>query len=201
MVIIFVLIYNFVFSQQQIDIPVQLFKEISKRTPVDKYTGSIYLFNDFKSGVVSFQGNKFEKMLNINTYSNTISFRNEFGEIFELNYSKDLSISIGDLKFKNLEINGEWFIAKEISQSGGDFLYKSFFTKLTPPKASSNGYDLPKPGKIEIKNHYIFFINDNFSIIKNSKKELLKRYREHAKFIKRYRFKKEEDWINFFFIK
>lgn len=137
-------------------------------------------------------------MLNINTYSNTISFKDEFGEIFELNYSKDLFISIDDLKFKNLEINGEWFIVKEIAQSGAQRLYNSFFTKLIPPRPSSTGYDLPKPGKIEVKNRYIFYINGNFYIIKNSKKELLNRFSEHAKFIKRFKFKKEEDWINFF---
>ena len=165
---------------------------------MDKYTGSVYLFNNFKRGIVNFQGNKFEKMLNINTYSNTISFKDEFGEIFEFNYSKDLFISIGDLKFKNLEINGERYIVKEIAQSGDQYLYKSFFTKLIPPRPSSTGYDLPKPGKIEVKNRYIFYINDNFYIMRNSKKELLNTFPDHAKFIKRYKFKKEEDWIKFF---
>jgi len=198
---VFFLFISFsIFSQQQIDVPVQLYKELSSSKTIDEYVGSVYVFKDFRSGILNYEGRQVPLMFNINAYTNSISFINNFGKIHVLNYNPNINISIGNQNFNYLKVNEQTFVASQLSRINGNILYKSYFSKITPPKPSLNGYDLPKPGKIKITKNYIFFVNGNYISIASNKKAIIKAFPELIDLIKskRIRFKSDKDFINFF---
>lgn len=198
---VFFLFISFsIFSQQQIDVPVQLYKELSSSKTIDEYVGSVYVFKDFRSGTLNYEGRQVPLKFNINAYTNSIYFKNNFGKTHVLNYNTNINISTGNQNFNYLKVNEQTFVASQLSRINGNILYKSYFSKITPPKPSLNGYDLPKPGKIEIKTNFIFFVDGKYSIVSKNKKAIVNAFPNYKDLIKSYRlrFKSEEDFIKFF---
>ena len=89
-------------------------------------------------------------------------------------------------------------IATALVEKNTSIIYNSYFSKITPPKLSSNGYDLPKPGKIEIKKRYVFFIDGIYTAVDSNKKAVIKAFPELEDLIKskRIRFKSDKDFID-----
>ncbi len=198
---IFFLFISFsIFSQPLVDIPVELYKEISSLKTTEEYVGSVYVFDDFRLGVLEFEGKKTTLRFNINTYTNSISYINQIGDTYDLNYNSNISLSIGDQNFIYLKVNGNKMVATALAEKNSSVIYKSYFSKITPPKPSSNGYDLPKPGKIEIKKSYIFLIDGIYTTVDSNKKAVMKAFPELEDLIKskRIRFKSDKDFIDFF---
>lgn len=198
---IFFLFISFsIFSQPSVDIPVELYKEISSVKTLDEYVGSVYVFDNFIPGIIEYEGKKTTLRLNINTYSNSISYINQIGDIYDLNYKSNIFFSIGNQNFIYLKVNGRKMVATALAEKNPSVIYKSYFSKITPPKPSSNGYDLPKPGKIEIKKSYIFLIDGIYTVVDSNKKAVMKAFPELENLIKskRIRFKSDKDFINFF---
>lgn len=198
---IFFLFISFqIFSQQQIDIPVELHKELSSTKSIDEYLGSVYVFKEFRPGILKYEGKKLSLKFNINTFSNSISYIDQYGKINDLNYNPKIIISIGNQNFIYLKVNNREIVATTLAETGSNTIYKSYLAKLIPPRPSSNGYDLPKPGKVEIKKNYIFFIEGNYTIVDSNKKAITSAFPDYRDLIKSYklRFKKEVDFINFF---
>ena len=56
-----------------------------------------------------------------------------------------------------------------------------------------------KPGKIEIKTSFIFFINDKYYLVKKNKKSVINAFPAYKELIKKskLRFKDEEDFLKF----
>mgnify|MGYP001283256566 FL=1 len=135
---------------------------------------------------------------NINSYTNSICFLNDFGKIQVLNYNPNIFVSIGNQNFIYLKVNGREMIATALVEKNTSTIYKSYFSKITPPKPSSNGYDLPKPGKIEIKKRYVFFIDGIYTAVDSNKKAVIKAFPELEDLIKskRIRFKSDKDFID-----
>ena len=198
-IIVFFFISFSVLSQQQIDIPVELFKEITSSKIEDEYLGSVYVFEDYNEGQIIFQEEKIPLKLNINAYSNLFTYIDNFGNKYELKPNLSLKVLIGNKKYNYLKIEGRDIITTPISRLNDNILFKSFYTKITPPRSSSNGYDLPKPGKIEIKTSFIFFINDEYYLVKKNKKSVINAFPAHKELIKKskLRFKDEEDFLKF----
>lgn len=199
-IIVFFFISYSVLSQQQIDIPVELFKEITTSKIEEEYLGSVYVFEDYKAGHIIFEEEKIPLKLNINAYSNLFSYIDNFGNKYELKSNLGLKILIDNKKYKYLKIEGRDIIATPILRSNDNLLFKSFYTKITPPRFSSNGYDLPKPGKIEIKTSFIFFIDDKYYLAKKNKKSVINAFPDHKDLIKKskLRFKDEDDFYDLF---
>ena len=189
-----------IFSQQQIDVPVQLYKEISSLKTIHEYVGSVYVFKDFRSGILNYEGRQVPLKFNINANTNSICFINNFGKIHVLNYNPNINISIGNQNFNYLKVNEQTFVTSQLSKNNGNILYKSYFSKITLPKPSTNGYDLPKPGKIEIKNNFIFYVDGKYSIVSKNKKAIANTFPDYKGLIKSYKlkFKSEKDFIKFF---
>ena len=198
-IILFFFISFSVLSQQQIDIPVELFKEITSSKIEDEYLGSVYVFEDYNEGQIIFQEEKIPLKLNINAYSNLFTYIDNFGNKYELKPNLSLKVLIGNKKYNYLKIEGRDIITTPISRLNDNILFKSFYTKITPPRSSSNGYDLPKPGKIEIKTSFIFFINDEYYLVKKNKKSVINAFPAYKELIKKskLRFKDEEDFLKF----
>lgn len=198
---IFFLFISFpIFSQQQIDIPVELHKELSSTKSIDEYLGSVYVFKEFRPGILKYEGKKVSLKFNINAFTNSICFINNYGKIHVLNYYPKMSVSIGNQKFNYLKVDEQTFVTSLLTKINENTLYKFYFSKITPPKPSLNGYDLPKPGKIKIKNSFIFFIDGKYTIVSKNKKAITKAFPDYRDLIKSYklRFKNEVDFINFF---
>ena len=183
-----------------VDIPVELYKEISSVKTTEEYVGSVYVFDDFRLGVLEFEGKKTTLRFNINTYTNSISYINQIGDTYDLNYNSNISLSIGDQNFIYLKVNDNKMVATALAEKNSSVIYKSYFSKITPPKPSSNGYDLPKPGKIEIKKIYIFLIDGIYTTVDSNKKAVMKAFPELEDLIKskRIRFKSDKDFIDLF---
>ena len=198
-IILFFFISFSVLSQQQIDIPVELFKEITSSKIEGEYLGSVYVFEDYNEGQIIFQEEKIPLKLNINAYSNLFTYIDNFGNKYELKPNLSLKVLIGNKKYNYLKIEGRDIITTPISRLNDNILFKSFYTKITPPRSSSNGYDLPKPGKIEIKTSFIFFINDKYYFVKKNKKSVINAFPAYKELIKKskLRFKDEEDFLKF----
>ncbi|MGI9560232.1 MAG: hypothetical protein ACR2MJ_04840 [Flavobacteriaceae bacterium] len=198
---VFFLFISFsIFSQQQIDIPVELHKGLSSSKSIDEYIGSVYVFKDFRSGILNYEGRQVPLKFNINTYSNSISYIDQFGKINELNYNPKIIISIGNQNFIYLKVNNREIVATPLAETGSTTIYKSYIAKFTQPRPSSNGYDLPKPGKVEIKKNYIFFIEGKYTIVDSNKKAIIRAFPNFKKLIKsqRLRFKSDKDFIKFY---
>ena len=189
-----------IFSQQQIDIPVQLYKEISLSKNINEYLGSVYVFKDFRAGILNFEGRQLPIKFNINAYTNSICFINNVDKIHVLNYNPKMNISIGNQKFNYLKVDEHTFVVSQLTKNNENTLYKSYFSKITPPRPSLNGYDLPKPGKIEIKTNFIFFVDGKYSIVPKNKKAITNTFPDYKGLIKSYklRFKSEVEFIKFF---
>ena len=199
-IVIFLFISYFVTSQQQIDIPVELFKEISGSKIEEEYIGSIFVFENYRAGQIILNKNKIPLKLNINAYSNVFTYIDNFGKKYELKPNLDLKILIDNKKYSYLSIDGKDIITTQISRLNDNLLFKSFYTKITPPRNPSNGYDLPKPGKIEIKNNFIFFIEGKYYLVTKNKKSVINAFPNHKELIKKsnLRFKDEDDFYKFF---
>ncbi len=198
---IFVLSISFlIFSQPSVDIPVELYKEISSVKTIDDYLGSVYVFDDFRPGILEYEGKKITLRFNINTYTNSISYINQIGDIYDLSYNSNTFVSIGNQNFLYLKVNGREMVATALAEKKPSIIYKSYFSKITPPKPSLNGYDLPKPGKIEIKKSYIFLIDGIYTVVDSNKKAVMKAFPELEDLIKskRMRFKSDKDFIDIF---
>lgn len=198
---IFFLFISFpIFSQQQIDIPVELHKGLSSTKSIDEYLGSVYVFKEFRPGILNYEGKKLSLKFNINTYSNSISYIDQFGKINDLKYNSKIIISIGNQNFIYLKVNEREIVATPLAETKSTTIYKSYLAKLTEPRPSLNGYDLPKPGKIEIKTNFIFFVDGKYSIVSKNKKAIVNAFPNYKDLIKSYRlrFKSEEDFIKFF---
>ena len=187
-----------IFSQQQIDIPIQLYKEISLTKKIDEYVGSVYVFKDFRAGILHYESRQMPLRFNINAYTNSICFLNDTGKIQVLNYNPNIFVSIGNQNFNYLKVNGMEMVATALVEKNTSIIYKSYFSKITPPKTSSNGYDLPKPGKIEIKKSYVFLIDGIYTNVDSNKKAVIKAFPELEDLIKskRIRFKSDKDFID-----
>ena len=161
--------------------------------------GSVYVFEDYNEGQIIFQEEKIPLKLNINAYSNLFTYIDNFGNKYELKPNLSLKVLIGNKKYNYLKIDGRDIITTPISRLNDNILFKSFYTKITPPRSSSNGYDLPKPGKIEIKTSFIFFINDKYYLVKKNKKSVINAFPAYKELIKKskLRFKDEEDFLKF----
>lgn len=198
---IFFLFISFpIFSQQQIDIPVELHKGLSSTRSIDEYLGSVYVFKEFRPGILKYEDKKVSLKFNINTYSNSISYIDQFGKINDLNYNTKIIISIGNQNFIYLKVNNREIVATPLAETGSTTIYKSYLAKLTQPRPSLNGYDLPKPGKVEIKKNYIFFIEGKYTIVDSNKKAIIRAFPNFKKLIKsqRLRFKSDKDFIKFY---
>ena len=198
---IFFLFISFpIFSQQQIDIPVELHKGLSSTRSIDEYLGSVYVFKEFRPGILKYEDKKVSLKFNINTYSNSISYIDQFGKINDLNYNTKIIISIGNQNFIYLKVNNREIVATPLAETGSTTIYKSYLAKLTQPRPSLNGYDLPKPGKVEIKKNYIFFIEGKYTIVDSNKKAIIRAFPNFKNLIKsqRLRFKSDKDFIKFY---
>ena len=198
---IFFLFISFpIFSQQQIDIPVELHKGLSSTRSIDEYLGSVYVFKEFRPGILKYEDKKVSLKFNINTYSNSISYIDQFGNINDLNYNTKIIISIGNQNFIYLKVNNREIVATPLAETGSTTIYKSYLAKLTQPRPSLNGYDLPKPGKVEIKKNYIFFIEGKYTIVDSNKKAIIRAFPNFKNLIKsqRLRFKSDKDFIKFY---
>ena len=135
---------------------------------------------------------------NINAYTNSICFLNDTGKIQVLNYNPNIFVSIGNQNFNYLKVNGMEMVATALVEKNTSIIYKSYFSKITLPKPSSNGYDLPKPGKIEIKKSYVFLIDGIYTTVDSNKKAVIKAFPELEDLIKskRIRFKSDKDFID-----
>ena len=177
-----------------------MFKEITSSKIEDEYLGSVYVFEDYNEGQIIFQEEKIPLKLNINAYSNLFTYIDNFGNKYELKPNLSLKVLIGNKKYNYLKIEGRDIITTPISRLNDNILFKSFYTKITPPRSSSNGYDLPKPGKIEIKTSFIFFIDDKYYLAKKNKKSVINAFPDHKDLIKKskLRFKDEDDFYDLF---
>lgn len=197
---IFFLFISFsIFSQQLVDIPVELHKELSSTKSIDEYLGSVYVFEEFRPGILKYEGKKVSIKFNINTYSNSISYIDQYGKINDLNYNPKIIISIGNQNFIYLKVNDREIVATTLAETESSTIYKSYQAKLTQPRPSLNGYDLPKPGKVQIKKNYIFFIEGNYTIVDCNKKAIIRAFPKFKNLIKsqRLRFKSDKDFIKF----
>ena len=199
--IIFFLFINFFFyGQNRIDIPVQLYKELNKNINLDEYIGSVYLFEKFNKANF-YLGEEIEEIYaNYNVYRNKFTFKQLDGSEYELNFEEGLKIEIKDKLFDFVKFKDEEIIGIELASNLKNKLYKVYKTIIIPPKPSSYGYDLPKPGKINIENFYYLINNKNLYILEDSKKSVLDLFPDYKTSIKKnkLKFKKEEDFINFF---
>lgn len=198
---IFFLFISFpIFSQQQIDIPVELHKGLSSTKSIDEYLGSVYVFKEFRPGILNYEGKKLSLKFNINTYSNSISYIDQFGKINDLKYNSKIIISIGNQNFIYLKVNEREIVATPLAETKSTTIYKSYLAKLTEPRPSLNGYDLPKPGKVEIKKNYIFFIEGKYTIVDSNKKAIIRAFPNFKNLIKSHklRFKSDKDFIKFY---
>ena len=123
--------------------------------------GSVYVFEDYNEGQIIFQEEKIPLKLNINAYSNLFTYIDNFGNKYELKPNLSLKVLIGNKKYNYLKIEGRDIITTPISRLNDNILFKSFYTKITPPRFSSNGYDLPKPGKLKSKLTLYFLLMIN----------------------------------------
>ena len=199
--IIFFLFINFFFyGQNRIDIPVQLYKELNKNINLDEYIGSVYLFEKFNKANF-YLGEEIEEIYaNYNVYRNKFTFKQLDGSEYELNFEEGLKIEIKDKLFDFVKFKDEEIIGIELASNLKNKLYKVYKTIIIPPKPSSYGYDLPKPGKINIENFYYIIYNNNLYMLEDSKKSVLDLFPNYKSLIKKnkLKFKKEEDFINFF---
>lgn len=198
---IFFLFISFpIFSQKQIDIPVELHKGLSSTKSIDEYLGSVYVFKEFRPGILNYEGKKLSLKFNINTYSNSISYIDQFGKINDLKYNSKIIISIGNQNFIYLKVNEREIVATPLAETKSTTIYKSYQAKLTEPRPSLNGYDLPKPGKVEIKKNYIFFIEGKYTIVDSNKKAIIRAFPNFKNLIKSHklRFKSDKDFIKFY---
>lgn len=198
---IFFLFISFpIFSQKQIDIPVELHKGLSSTKSIDEYLGSVYVFKEFRPGILNYEGKKLSLKFNINTYSNSISYIDQLGKINDLKYNSKIIISIGNQNFIYLKVNEREIVATPLAETKSTTIYKSYLAKLTEPRPSLNGYDLPKPGKVEIKKNYIFFIEGKYTIVDSNKKAIIRAFPNFKNLIKSHklRFKSDKDFIKFY---
>ena len=198
---IFFLFISFpIFSQKQIDIPVELHKGLSSTKSIDEYLGSVYVFKEFRPGILNYEGKKLSLKFNINTFSNSISYIDQFGKINDLKYNSKIIISIGNQNFIYLKVNEREIVATPLAETKSTTIYKSYLAKLTEPRPSLNGYDLPKPGKVEIKKNYIFFIEGKYTIVDSNKKAIIRAFPNFKNLIKSHklRFKSDKDFIKFY---
>ena len=122
-IIAFFIISYSVLSQQQIDIPVELFKEITTSKIEEEYLGSVYVFEDYKAGHIIFEEEKIPLKLNINAYSNLFSYIDNFGNKYELKSNLGLKILIDNKKYKYLKIEGRDIIVTPILRSNDNLLF------------------------------------------------------------------------------
>lgn len=189
-----------IYAQQQINVPVQLYNELIKKKDFNNYTGSYYVYDDFQPGsVVLVSGVEVGLLLNINAYKNQIEFKNNSVESYFLKYNDQLKIKIAEDLFEYFSVKGKNHIGKLISKINSNKLYISYNAVLKSPVTSSNGYDLPKPGKIDVKKGYFMKIDGLYTFL-DGRRSVLDNYPMFKELIKskKIKFKSDADYVTFF---
>lgn len=189
-----------IYAQQQINVPVQLYNELSKNKDFNNYTGSYYVYDNFQPGsVVLESGTEVGLLLNVNAYTQQIEFKSNSVVSYFLKYNDQLKIKIAGDMFQYFSFERKNNVGKLISEINSNKLYLSYFAILKPPVPSSNGYDLPKPGKIDVKKRYFMKINGLYTFL-DGRKSVLNAFPKFKGFIKskKIKFKSDFDYITFF---
>ena len=199
--IIFFLFINFsLIGQNRINIPLQLYKELNKNLNLDEYIGSVYLFDNFKRAKFILSDGFEEIFVNYNVYTNKFNFKQIDGSEYEINFKEGVKIEVENQVFDFFKYKEQELIGVQLSKINNNILYKIYRTVITPPKNSSYGYDLPKPGKIEVEPYYYFFYNNKLIITNEGRKNVIDKFYEYKSLIKskKFKFKNDDDFISFF---
>ena len=133
--IIFLLTINFFFySQNRIDIPVQLYKELNKNLNLREYNGSVYLFENFKKANLYLDNEIEELYANYNIYRNKFTFKQLDGSEYELNFQEGLKIEVQDMIFDFFKFKGKEIIGVELASKGMNKLYRVYSVNIIAPK-------------------------------------------------------------------
>ncbi|GEM_PF-2169728 len=202
----FILILFFFFSLciygQGFEIPVEYFVNNSRNTQDSaNYSGSPYLFDDFKPATIYFKNKNFKVNIKLNAYKQSFEIIQN-GEIRMLNFSEGMKVSVEDFIFLPLEIESNKIPVSTLFSSNY-ILYKYFTALYTPEKPAKSSYDKPRLANYKVETRYVLqFPGGTLKDFKLNKKNIVLLFEGDADALdlikkNKLRFRKESELIEF----
>jgi hypothetical protein len=170
----------------------------------EKYDGSPYLDDEFKSGRVYTNGEDYPVLIRYNTYSSVFEVKTSQDSSGELAKNKNIRVKLRnrDFEFAKLPDGNDVFLEK--LAEGTLNLWANHTSRFREAKKNESSYGSDKPAAFITSVEYYTGTQGELSVLKLKKKEVLAIMSDHAKDIKDYikkagtKFNRQEDIVALF---